>query len=130
MSEELQLEAELNAAFVAPDRLYKGEPLAPYTEGSRLLCLQVRDEADSPIWFIWSFLYMHLLLAKDRRSAIRLAWDKDAYREKLLDWIADKTEEDRAAAGALVGSILDEAARGRVEVLPPSGPQAPPSGNG
>ena len=126
MNEELQLEAELNAAFVSPERLFLGQPLAPYTEGSRLLCLQVRDEADSPIWFVWSFLYMHLLLAKDRKSAIRLAWDRDAFREKLIDWIADKTEDDRLAASTLVSSILDEAARGRVEVVPPSGPQAPP----
>lgn len=126
MNEELQLEAELNAAFVSPERLFRGQPLAPYTEGSRLLCLQVRDEADSPIWFVWSFLYMHLLLAKDRKSAIRLAWDRDAFREKLIDWIADKTEDDRLAASTLVSSILDEAARGRVEVVPPSGPQAPP----
>lgn len=129
MSDEIQLEAELNAAFVAPERAYKGEPLAPYTEGSRLLCLQVRDEADSPIWFVWSFLYMHVLLARDRKAAIRLAWDRDGFREKLLDWMADKTEEDRAAASALVGAILDEASRGRVEVIPPSGPQAPPAGN-
>lgn len=126
MSDELQLEAELNAAFVSPERLFRGQPLAPYTEGSRLLCLQVRDDADSPIWFVWSFLYMHLLLAKDRKSAIRLAWDRDAFREKLIDWIADKTDDDRQAASDLVGAILDEASRGRVEVIPPAGPQAPP----
>lgn len=129
MSDDLQLEAELNSAFVAPDRLFKGERMAPYTEGSRLLCLQVRDDADSSIWFVWSFVYMHLLLAKDRKTAIRLAWDKDAFREKLLEWISDKNEEDRTAASALVGSILDEASKSRVEVLPPSGPQAPPTGN-
>lgn len=129
MSDDLQLEAELNSDFVAPDRLFKGERMAPYTEGSRLLCLQVRDDADSSIWFVWSFVYMHLLLAKDRKTAIRLAWDKDAFREKLLEWISDKNEEDRTAASALVGSILDEASKSRVEVLPPSGPQAPPTGN-
>ena len=125
MSEELKLEDELNAAFVSPDRFFKGEKLAPYTEGSRLLCLQVRDEGDSSLWFVWSFLYMHLLLAKDRRAAIRLAWDRDAYREKLLDWMADKTEADRAVASQLVAAILDEAAKGAVEVIPSGGPQPP-----
>ena len=130
MSEEnLQLDAELNASFVTPERFFKGEKLAPYTEGSRLLCLQVRDEADSPIWFIWSFLYMHLLLARDRRAAIRMAWDRDGFREKLLEWISDKNEEDRLVAGNLVGAILDEAAKARVEVIPAGGLQAPP-GNG
>jgi len=129
MSDEISLETELNAVFVAPDRTFQGQPLAPYTEGSRLLCLQVRDEADSSIWFVWSFVFMHLLLAKDRRAAIRLAWDRETFREKLIDWIADKTLDDRAAASSLVASILDEASRGRVEVIPPAGPNAPP-GNG
>jgi hypothetical protein len=124
--ENLQLESELNGAFVTADRMYKGEKLAPYTEGSRLLCLQVRDEADSPIWFVWSFLYMHLLLAQDRREAIRMAWDRDGFREKLLEWISDKTEQDRLAASNLVGSVLDEAAQARVEVIPAGGLQAPP----
>lgn len=126
MSEDIKLEEELNASFVSPDRHYKGEKLAPYTEGSRLLCLQVRDDADSSLWFVWSFLYLHILLAKDRKAAIRLAWDKDAFREKLLDWISDKTEDDRVAATNLVGSILDEAGKAKVEIVPPSGPQAPP----
>lgn len=129
MSDDLKLDAELDGSFVTPDRFFKGEKLATYTEGSRLLCLQVRDEADSPIWFVWSFLYMHLLLAKDRRSAIRLAWDREAFREKLLDWISDKNDEDRSAASSLVGSVLDEAAKARVEVIPSGGLQAPP-GNG
>lgn len=124
-ADDLKIEEELNAAFVAPQRTFRGEALAPYTEGSRLLCLQVRDDADSSIWFVWSFVYMHLLLARDRRAAIRLAWDKDAFREQLLDWIADKTDQDRLAAGELVGSILDEAAKGRVEVIP-TAVQAPP----
>lgn len=126
MSEDIRLEDELNASFVSPERFFKGDKLAPYTEGSRLLCLQVRDDADSSLWFVWSFLYMHLMLAKDRRAAIRLAWDKDAFREKLLEWISDKTDHDRTTANNLVGSILDEAEKAKVEVLPPTGPQAPP----
>ena len=129
MSEDLHLEDELNATLVSPDREFRGQALAPYTEGSRLLCLQVRDDADSSIWVVWSFVYMHILLAKDRRAAIRLAWDKDGFREKLLEWIADKTEADRIVASNLVSSILDEAGKARVEVIPPAGPQAPP-GNG
>lgn len=129
MSDDPHLDDELNASFVAPGREFKGQALAPYTEGSRLLCLQVRDDADSSIWFVWSFVYMHILLAGDRKAAIRLAWDKDGFREKLLDWIFDKTEADRIVASNLVSAILDEAGKGRVEVIPPSGPQAPP-GNG
>ena len=64
---------ELNASFVSPDREFKGEKLAQYTEGSRLLLMQVRDDGDSSIYFIWSFLYLHILLAKNRKEAIKLA---------------------------------------------------------
>lgn len=85
------LEQDLDEAFIAPDTFFKGEKLAPYTEGSRLLMLQVRDEADSAIYFVWSFVYIHILLAQDRRAAIKLAWDRDAFREKLLDWSENMT---------------------------------------
>lgn len=129
MSDDIRLEDELNSSLVSPVREFRGDALAPYTEGSRLLCLQVRDDADSSIWFVWSFVYMHILLAKDRKAAIRLAWDKDAFRDQLLEWIADKTEADRIVASNLVAAILDEANKARVEVIPPAGPQAPP-GNG
>ena len=68
---------------------------------------------------------MHLLIAEDRKTAISLAWNRAEYREKLLDWIVDKTEDDRIEASNLVGSILEEASRGRVEVIA-SSVQAPP----
>jgi hypothetical protein len=120
------LEAELNSAFVSPDRYFKDERLAPYTEGSRLLLLQVRDDADSSIYFIWSFLYVHILLAKDRKAAIRLAWNKDEFREKLMEWSEDMTPEDRDTAGLLVAAILGEANKSRVTVIPDKKPIGDP----
>lgn len=54
MSEENLIE-ELDNAFITPDRFFKDEKLAPYTEGSRLLMLQVRDENDSAIYFLQVF---------------------------------------------------------------------------
>ena len=88
MSEEALLQ-ELDNSLISPDRYFKDQKLAPYTEGSRLLMLQVRDDSDSAIYFVWSFIYLHILLAEDRKRTIRLAWDKDAFREKLMDWIAE-----------------------------------------
>ena len=69
---------ELNQAFVSLERTFKGYSLAPYTEGSRLLLLQTRSDDDSSVWFIWAFLYLHILLNKNRKEAIKLAWDKNA----------------------------------------------------
>lgn len=108
---------ELNSNFVSPERDFNGEKLAPYTEGSRLLLLQVRDDGDSSVYFIWSFIYLHILLAKNRKEAIRLAWKKDDFRESLLDWIASKNEKDRDKATSLVTSIIEEASKSSVEVV-------------
>ena len=108
---------ELNASFVSPDREFKGEKLAPYTEGSRLLLLQVRDDEDSPMYFIWSFLYLHILLAKNRKEAIKIAWNKEGFRESLLEWIEKKKDADRDAATLLVSQIIDEGNRGSVDVV-------------
>jgi hypothetical protein len=124
MSEEALLQ-ELDNSLISPDRFFKDQRLAPYTEGSRLLMLQVRDDSDSAIYFVWSFIYLHILLAEDRKKTIRLAWDKDAFREKLMDWIADMTEDDRNTASIMCSAILAEANKARVNVIP-SAIAAPP----
>jgi hypothetical protein len=124
MSEEALLQ-ELDNSLISPDRFFKDQRLAPYTEGSRLLMLQVRDDSDSAIYFVWSFIYLHILLAEDRKKTIRLAWDKDAFREKLMDWIAEMTEEDRNTASIMCSAILAEANKARVNVIP-SAIAAPP----
>ena len=114
----ISLEEELNSTFVSPEREFMGEKLAPYTEGSRLLLLQVRDDEDSSIYFIWSFIYMHIELAKDRKEAIKLAWNKNLFREKLFLWADNKTQSDRDIATNLVSSIIEEANKGQVDVVP------------
>jgi hypothetical protein len=117
----ISLEEELNSAFISPDKEYMGEKLAPYTEGSRLLMLQVYDEADSPIFFVWAFVYMHIQLEKNRKDAIKLAWNKDLFRDKVLSWADSKAEMDREVATSLVSSIISDANKGQVEVIPTAG---------
>jgi len=117
----ISLEEELNSTFVSPEREFMGEKLAPYTEGSRLLLLQIRDDEDSSIYFIWAFVYMHIELAKDRKEAIKLAWNKNLFREKLFLWADNKTQSDRDIATNLVSSIIEEATKGQIEVLPTPG---------
>ena len=124
MSEENLLQ-ELDDAFIAPDRYFKNEKLAPYTEGSRLLILQTRDTSDSPIFFVYSFVYIHVLLAKNRKAAIKLAWDKDAFRERVLEWSENISEKERDDAALLVTSILNQANKARVNVIPSGVPEPP-----
>jgi len=123
----ISLDEELNSAFVAPNKEYMGEPLANYTEGSRLLLMQVRDDADSSIYFVWSFIFIHLQLFKNRKEATKLAWNRDLFREKLLEYIDGKTEADRDMATSIVSSMIEEASKGRVEIIPT--PNSPDSGN-
>lgn len=111
------LDEELNSAFVAPEREFIGEKLAPYTEGSRLLLSQIRDDNDSAAYFVWSFIFVHLQLAKDRKAAIRLCWDKEAFRDGLFEWTSQRTEKEREKATDLVGKILEEASAGKIEVV-------------
>lgn len=124
MSEENLLQ-ELDQAFIEGERYFKDEKLAPYTEGSRLLMLQVRDDADSPIFFIYAFIYIHIMLAKDRKATIKLAWDREAFREKLMEWSETMTETDRDSAAVLVSSILNQSNKARVHVMPSGVPQPP-----
>jgi len=115
------LEEALASSFVAPQKQFKGESLAPYTEGSRLLMIQARSDEDSTAFFVWAFVFLHIQIQKNRKEAIKLCWNKDLFRESVLDWIADKTDSDREDASNLVASILDEASRGQVEPIPTPG---------
>jgi len=127
MSEENLLQ-ELDQAFISPDRYFKDQKLAPYTEGSRLLMIQIRNENDSPIFFVYAFIYLHILLARSRKEAIKLAWDQDVFRERLMEWSENLGEEDRDTASLLVANILNESNKSKVNVIPSGVPQPP--GNG
>jgi hypothetical protein len=83
--------------------------------------LQVYDEADSSIFFVWAFVYMHIQLEKNRKEAIKIAWNKDLFRDKVLSWADSKTEMDREVATALVSSIIADSNKGQVEVIPTAG---------
>lgn len=111
------LDSELNSAFVAGEREFMGQPLAPYTEGSRMLLMQARSDDDSAVYFVWAFVFVHIELKKNRRETIKLVWDKAKFREALLDWVFDKTEQDRENATILVNDILEQSMRGKVEPI-------------
>jgi hypothetical protein len=114
----ISLDEELNSAFVANAKYYNGEKLADYTEGSRLLLLQVRSDEDTTMFFIWAFIFMHIQIAKNRDTAIELAWNKNLFRSRLLDWMENKNDEERSIASKLVETIIEEANKGEVTIVP------------
>ena len=88
------LNEALDSDFVRPARHYQGQELAPYTEGSRLILNQVRNDDDSGMFFVWAFLYVHIMLKKNKREIISLAWNKDKFRETLFEWVSGFDKED------------------------------------
>jgi hypothetical protein len=74
---------------------------------------------------VYSFVYVHVLLAKNRKAAIKLAWDKDAFRERVLEWSENISEKERDDAALLVTSILNQANKARVNVIPSGVPEPP-----
>jgi hypothetical protein len=70
---------------------------------------------------------MHIQIAKGRKEAIKLAWNRDLFREKIMDFIDGKTEADRDAATNIVSNMIEEASKGRVEIIPT--PNSPDLGN-
>lgn len=116
MSNEI-LDEELNSFFVAPERQFNGEVLAPYTEGSRLLLLQVRSDEDSPHYFIWAFVFLHILLKRNKKEAVSLAWKKEVFKEKLFEWLETKGENDRDEAARICAEMVEEAAKSRAEII-------------
>lgn len=114
----ISLDEELNSAFVANAKYYNGEKLADYTEGSRLLLLQVRSDEDTTMFFIWAFIFMHIQIAKNRQTAIELAWNKNLFRSRLLDWMENKNDEERSIASKLVETIVEESNKGEVTIVP------------
>lgn len=116
------LDSELNSAFVSPEREYLGDALSPYTEGSRLLLMQVRNDDDSSTFFVWAFIYIHLQIKKNKKEIIKLCWDKMLFREKLMEWVMDKSEAEREIATKIVSEMIEEANKGIVEVVQRGGP--------
>jgi len=114
----ISLDEELNSAFIANAKFYNGEKLADYTEGSRLLLLQVRSDEDTTMFFIWAFIFMHIQIAKNRDTAIELAWNKNLFRSRLLDWMENKNDEERSIASKLVETIVEESNKGEVAIVP------------
>jgi len=126
VSEDIDLSQELDGAFVSGVRTWKGQVLAPYTEGSRILMSQIRGKEDVGLFFIYAFLFLHLELKKDRRNAIGLCWDKEAFREAVLDFSSSMSMTDRDLAASIVTSILDEADKAETEAIPTAKPIGPP----
>lgn len=106
------LNKALDKSFVVNERMFKGQKVGKFTLGTRIVMNQVREEADTTEFFIWSSLFC---LCHTRPELVKLAWDKAKFREAVLNWSDEFTELDFAEGVKIVDEIFSEIADARVQ---------------
>jgi len=106
------LNKALDKSFVINERMFKGNKVGKFTLGTRIVMNQIREEADTTEFFIWSSLYC---LTHPRSELVKLAWDKAKFREAVLNWSDDFNEADFIEGVKIVDEIFSEIAEARVQ---------------
>lgn len=75
-------------AFVAPGHVFRGFSLNPPATGYRLLWQQVivspDGERQSAAFLAWALVF---LLSLDKKKAREIAFDRNKFRQELLNWM-------------------------------------------
>jgi hypothetical protein len=106
------LNKALDKSFVINERIFKGNKVGKFTLGTRIVMNQIREEADTTEFFIWSSLYC---LTHPRSELVKLAWDKAKFREAVLNWSDEFNEADFIEGVKIVDEIFSEIAEARVQ---------------
>jgi hypothetical protein len=92
--------------------MFKGNKVGKFTLGTRIVMNQIREEADTTEFFIWSSLFC---LTHPRSELVKLAWDKAKFRETVLNWSDDFNESDFIEGVKIVDEIFSEISEARVQ---------------
>ena len=106
------LNKSLDKSFVINERMFKGSKVGKFTLGKRIVMNQIREEADTTEFFIWSSLYC---LTHPRSELVKLAWDKAKFREAVLNWSDEFNEADFVEGVKIVDEIFSEISEARVQ---------------
>lgn len=106
------LNKSLDKSFVINERMFKGIKVGKFTLGTRIVMNQIREEADTTEFFIWSSLYC---LTHPRSELVKLAWDKAKFREAVLNWSDEFNEADFVEGVKIVDEIFSEISEARVQ---------------
>jgi len=117
MNPDLQKDEEilnkaLDKSFVINERMFKGNKVGKFTLGTRIVMNQIREDADTTEFFIWSSLYC---LTHPRSELVKLAWDKAKFRETVLNWSDEFNESDFIEGVKIVDEIFSEISEARVK---------------
>src|SRR6267142_1273775 len=113
---ESELQETQQREQVRPKYSFKGQELAPYSRGTRILYGMISDDRDLVIYRVMAFLYIHL---NPRSEVIPMVWgDINKFREKMIDYRETLSDQDIEEANKLVDEILRSDAETRVVAEP------------
>lgn len=95
----------LDKVFALGERQFKGEKLNKFTLGHRIILNQVREESDSTEFFVWATMFC---LVTPRSELIKLGWDKNKFREAVLNWADKFIEQDFIDAVKIIEDVFKE----------------------
>lgn len=104
----------MNDDYILPAHEFKGQELHAWCEATRVLYLNIFEESNIT-FSCYSLIYLLAEYAKDKKGTIKTVFNKDKFRENVMEWISEFTEDDRKTASELAALILDDGERGKVE---------------
>lgn len=114
------------AAILGNGYTFQGEPLWPYTLGTRVMFNQVIDRKDKML-FVWA-AFVFLLIrrgeptaSEDRKKHLLTLWDSGDMRGAILDWIDGLTEADLIEAQSIYDKWMKADQATAVEPVPAEG---------
>lgn len=104
-------------AFLELTSEFKGQELSPWTEKTRLLYLGVMEDGNS-VYSCYALVFLLLKYHAAPKEAVNLAFNREAFRDAVLDWAETFEDGDRDECITLASSILESGAKGKVEAMP------------
>lgn len=104
------------AGFVKPNYEYNGIGLHPFTAGRKVLFHQASVSGDgNRNSGAWASIALLFLLSLKKEEARTLAFDREKFREKALEWF-EKIEGDVDEAIAVAENILTQSEQTKVDI--------------
>lgn len=124
--DENSIRAALDREFTRPPAFFQGRPLWPFTPGSKALYHMALSGEDTRLYRVLAFILIHIRgEGNDMESdlaarVVPLVWNNlDLFRMKALALCDTMTDDDVAAAFAIVEKELQLEAATEVTATPP-----------
>lgn len=137
--DDFDTETSLSAAFIRPEREFKGFKVKRCTAGTESIMhltgntifrssASNSDDGSGFLYSIWSYLFTH---TQDRKKVLELAFSKDpiAYKMAVSEWSDQFVNKDTEEALNIVSEEIKEYRDARIDIEKDPSYMAPPKGN-